>query len=269
MCTGWGNMKYLSIVVLLCLLGCATGPIEETKSFISAVAAVKSATDAILDDFNVAERNQFSRQRHGAFNLRTADEAYYYSTLADAPSTRQFRRGILVIQEYSELLRILVDGTNVAAVHAQAESLANSIAGLVADARVKAAFAAFSPILDQLVGIAGLAEAKRLALAGEKPMRILLASLRDAAPKILDGFLIDIQASSSATQAEVLRRSTERRLIVANDVVMLDRLDEAFVRAYEQPNNPVTLSLLVKATNQLESDLQAARKTLAIIRNPA
>jgi hypothetical protein len=103
-------------------------------------------------------------------------------------------------------------------------------------------------------------------------MRILLASLRDAAPKILDGFLIDIQASSSATQAEVLRRSTERRLIVANDVVMLDRIDEAFVRlvrAYEQPNNPVTLSLLVKATNQLESDLQAARKTLAIIRNPA
>ncbi|WP_457492379.1 hypothetical protein [Tardiphaga sp. P5_C7] len=263
---------YCVIVCFFALGGCASAPIEETKAFGAAVAAVKATSDAILDDFNSAERNRFYRQRGTSFRLRNADEAYYYSTIAEAPATRQFRRAISIVQEYSELLRILVDGTNVQAVHLKAQALADAVTSILADPRIKLAVTALMPLIDQLSAAASVEEAKRLVVTGEGPMRDLLASLRNAAPAILDEFLSDIQQSSATSQAEISKRVAERRTAVSNYIVLVDRLGETFsalIRAFERPTNPISLANLVRASSLLEADVIASRKALAVLRaNP-
>jgi hypothetical protein len=265
-------MRVSVVLVALSLCACASAPVEETKAFSSAVAAVNSSIDTILDDFNIAERNRFYRQRGRAYGLRAADEAYYYSTIAEAPATAQFRRAIRIIREYSELLRILVDGTNLESARGQALTLADAVASLAPNSNFKAAVAALSPILDQLITETNVAEARRLAVEGKGPLRRLIGSLRAAAPHMLDEFLTDIQAKSSTSQEEINRRAAERRLAISNYIVLLDRLDETFAKlmqAYEHPTNSITLTALVKASAQLEADVQASRKALAILRNSA
>jgi len=266
-------MRYISVVAALLFIGgCASGPVEETKAFVTAVAAVKASADTMLDDFNVAERNRFIRSRSrtgGGLGLRTADDAYYYSTIGEAPATRQFRRAIAIIYEYSELLRILVDGTNVQAVHGQVEKLAANVSALVAEPRLQLAVAALSGVIDRLAAAASVDEAKRLAIEGRPAMQRLLGSLRAAAPAILDEFLTDMQTSRAITQSELNKKVAERRVAVANYVVLLDRLDETFTRlvnAFERPSNPVTLAALIKASTDLNADVLATRKALAILR---
>ncbi|WP_371420646.1 hypothetical protein [Tardiphaga sp.] len=263
-------MKDLCVIACFVMLaGCATAPVEETKAFGSAVAAVTSAADSILDDFNTAERNRFYRQRGRSFRLKTADEAYYYSTIAEAPATRQFRRAMSVVRDYSELLRILVDGTNVQAVHVKAQALADTVSSIVADPRVKLVVGALLPLIDQLSAVASIEEAKRLAVAGDGPMRELLVSLRSAAPVILDEFLSDIQENSATPQLDINKRATERRVAISNYIVLLDRLGETFsslIRAFEHPTNPVSLATLVRASSLLEADVIASRKALAALR---
>jgi hypothetical protein len=259
------------VAAALFLGGCATGPVEETKAFVTAVAAVKASADTILDDFNVAERKQFAilKKRSGRLGFRSADEAYYYSTIAEAPATRQFRRAIVIIHDYAELLRILVDGTNVQNVRAQVNLLAANLSTLLAAPQIKVATAGMSELIDRLAAAASIAEARRLAAQGAPAVRELLASLRDAAPAILEEFILDLQATRSIARPEFDKRLQERRLAVANYVVLLDRLEETFTRllhAFERPSNPVTLAALIQASADLHADVQAARKALAAIR---
>jgi hypothetical protein len=126
-------------------------------------------------------------------------------------------------------------------------------------------------VVERLAAAASISEARRLAVEGREPVRNLLSELRNSAPTILDEFLLDIRSNNNINQAERRKQFAERRVAVANYVVLLDRLDETFVRlvlAFEQPSNPVTLASLIQASAALNADVQAARNARAIIRSP-
>jgi hypothetical protein len=265
-------MRYLvGLAVALCLGGCAAAPLEETRAFVSAVNTVKSTSDLLWDELNVAERNQhlriIARRSPGArFQFRLED-AYYFSNIAESPDTAQFRRALLIVHDYSELLRTLVEGTNVQAARGQIEALVMSVSILAGSPGISLAVAQLRGVLDKLIQTANLAEARRLVVEGEPAIRELIFSLKQAAPSIFSTLTADLRISGGA---DAPRRLSLQRTVVANFVVMLDRLDQNFVRlvrAFEQPSNPVTLAALVQATAELNADIKSAREALARLRS--
>jgi len=254
---------------LLCLSGCATAPVEETKAFAAAVNAVKSSSDLLWDELNIAERNRYRRQvartQGGAFRFQVGD-AYYFSSIAEAPDTTDFRRAMTIIHDYSELLRMLVEGTNVEAARGQIETLIGKLATLAGSPAIGAAAGELSGLLDELLRVISLEEAKRLVVTGEPAIHQLVAALRAATPAIFKTLRDEILATGGGVGKKV----DAERVVVANFVVMLDRLDQTFaqlVRAFEHPTNPVTLAALVAFSTQLEADVKSVRQAYVAFRN--
>ncbi|MBV8837039.1 MAG: hypothetical protein JO000_10890 [Alphaproteobacteria bacterium] len=255
-------------VAALCLAACATAPVEETKAFVAAVNAVKSSSDLLFDELNVAERNSYRRRltatKTGAVRFQIGD-AYYFSSIAEAPDTADFRRALSIIHDYSELLRMLVEGTNVEAARGQIETLIAKVATLAGNPAISAAAGDLSGLLDQLLLVISLEEAKRLVVTGEPAIHQLVAALRAATPAIFKTLRDDILAAGGGVSKKV----DAERVVVANFVVMLDRLDQTFaqlVRAFEHPTNPVTLAALVALSTQLEADVKSVRQAYLAFR---
>jgi hypothetical protein len=257
-------MRYVAFFAAAAMIsGCASGPVEETKAFVGAVAAVKSSTDTILDDFNIAERNQYAHM-HKRDPVFRVQGAYYISTIAEAPDTTNYRRALVILHDYAELLRVLVDGSNMETARGQIEALAANISVLTANPAFALAAKELSFLFDQLIAAANIAEAKRLAVAGETPIRDLVVAMKDATPSMFRVLTLDLRRSRVEST-----KFTEYRIALANYVVLLDRLGETFsrlIRAFERPSNPVTLAALVKATADLNADVRAMRQSLAVLR---
>ena len=264
-------MKFVPLlIVLLLVCGCATGPVEETKAFVAATNTVKSTSDLLWDELNVAERNQhlriIAKSPSARFSFRL-DDAYYFSNIAESPDTAQFRRALAIIHDYSELLRTLVEGTNIDAARGQIEALAANVGVLVGSPGISLAVGQLSVVLNQLIAAVNLAEARRLAVDGAPAITELIGSLRAAAPAIFDTLTADLRVAGGTESA---KKIALQRIVVANFVVLLDRLQDTFVRlvrAFERPSNPVTLAALVKASADLEADVKAARQALVRLRS--
>lgn len=261
-------MRYvLLFTVTLFLNACATAPIEETKAFSAAVSAVKSASDLLWDELNIAERNRYQRRiaatKTGRVRFQVGD-AYYFSTIAEAPATADLRRSIRIIHDYSELLRMLVEGTNIEAARGQIQGIIGKLSTLAGNPAIGAAAGELSGLLDQLLRVISLEEAKRLVIAGAPAIRDLVAALRSATPAIFRELVDDILATGGTA-----KKIKDERAIVSNFVVMLDRLDQTFVylvQAFERPSNPVTLSVLVALSTQLEADVKSVRQAYIVFR---
>lgn len=261
-------MRYvLTVAAALCLNACATAPVQETKAFAAAVNAVKSTSDLLWDELNVAERNRYRRQlaatKTGRVRFQVAD-AYYFSTIAEAPATTDFRRALTIIHDYSELLRMLVEGTNVEAARGQIQSIIGKLSMIAGNPAIGAAAGELSGLLDQLLRVISIEEAKRLVVAGAPAIRELVAALRNATPAIFRELTDDILATGGTA-----KKIDAERIVVANFVVMLDRLDLTFaqlVRAFEHPTNPVTLAALVAVSTQLEADVKSVRQAYIALR---
>jgi hypothetical protein len=223
----------------------------------------------LWDELNVAERNQRLRilaRTPGARVRFRLEDAYYFTNIAEAPNTTEFRRALTIIHDYSELLRMLVEGTNVEAARGQIMALIGTLSTLVGNPAISAAAGELSGVLDQLLRVVSLEEAKRLVADGEPAIRQLIASLRLAAPQIYRTLIDDFLATGGADTA---KKISAQRVVVANFVVMLDRLEQTFamlVQAFQRPSNPVTLAALVTMSAQLDSDVKAARQALVVLR---
>lgn len=258
-------MRYIGVVAFVAVFasGCATGPVEETKAFVSAVAAVKSSTDSLLDDLNIAEKKNYA-QRYGNDPVFTVGSAYYVSNIAEAPDTAQYRRALVILHEYAELLRVLVDGSNVESVRGQIEALAATVATFTGTPGIGVAVNSLSALLDRMIVAGSVAEARRLAVEGEPAIQALLAAMKNATPSMFRVLTLDLRRARAENS-----KFSAYRVALANYVVLIDRLDEAFmrlIRAFERPSNPVTLAALVKTTAELTADVRAARQALAALR---
>jgi len=100
----------------------------------------------------------------------------------------------------------------------------------------------------------------------EPAIHQLVAALRAATPAIFKTLRDEILATGGGVGKKV----DAERVVVANFVVMLDRLDQTFaqlVRAFEHPTNPVTLAALVAFSTQLEADVKSVRQAYVAFRN--
>jgi hypothetical protein len=253
---------------LLVLASCATGPIEETRSFEQSANIVKSASDVLYDQLALAERNTkiriIEREPGSAFNFKV-DNAYYYSTLGDPPQTAEFRSAISIVGNYAMLMRSLVDGSANQASRVHILAIAKDISALTSQPELSAVATALTPIIDRLLLVRSQAEAKRIALEGAPVVSELVAALRDATPAMFKLLVADI-ARTAGINSPKLR---EYKVALANYVVVLDRLQVSFdglVEAYRNPSNPATLAALAQATGALQSDVDSLRKALAAAR---
>ncbi|WP_135858037.1 hypothetical protein [Mesorhizobium sp. M2D.F.Ca.ET.223.01.1.1] len=257
-------MRRAALVVsfVVSLSSCATPPIQETKAFVSAVNTAKSAADTLVDEVNAAEKTRYARL-HAKDPVFDIKNAYYIATISETPGAQKYRSGLIVLQDYANILQSLVDGSGIDAVHTQAQTLAANISAIAGAPQVAAVAQSLLPVLDRLIAAANVAEARQIAVGGAKDVHNLLTALRNGAPAIYEYLTLDLVR---AHQPEKLQ---EYRVAVANYVVLIDELDATFsqlVIAFDRPSNPVTLAALVDASAQLKADVSAARQSLAALR---
>ena len=102
MCTIRAFLRTLVLCVISGILwSCVSAPIDEAKSFVAAVAAAKTASDALCDQLDVAERQlQIRRIERQTVNSFAVQNAYYYATIGEPPKTREFRSAIQIVSSY-------------------------------------------------------------------------------------------------------------------------------------------------------------------------
>lgn len=143
-------------VLALGAIGCAARlPVAEVRLVGKAFDDLNAASQPLLDDLALAEREQ-GRRNAVARASATADgaspkanpcpgvvlrrgasaavpsvqagfcpsDAGYYSDLVDPPATRAFRRSLAAIGDYSQLLLMLAEGRNIDEANAQLHSVA-------------------------------------------------------------------------------------------------------------------------------------------------
>ena len=263
-----GRRSVAWLVVALLSSGCSVSPIEETRSFSKAFAAVDGASQPLLDDLAFAERRQGRENAEikakkdtyqgackgilwakvdatsGYIEGFCLDDAPYFSELGDPPATQAFRHGIRLIGDYSEVLLFLAEGRNLDETSAQVQALGQNIAALIsvapsgagAAAGFTAALSALDPIIRDAAQRRNIDEMKRLVLSGAPLLKKLIQSLREAAPEVFNTLIF--QSVKGVTSPEALDnktvargyldRITAYRTAVSNYVMLLGELELSF-----------------------------------------
>lgn len=158
-------MKVIAMLVAgcLCLGGCASNPpVEETRLVARSFDSLNAASQPLLDELAVAERNQGKAAALARAEMRTSgdpiapvaetgncttilviggetenmpkvqngfcvEDSYYYSDLSDPPATRAFRQALAAVGDYTQLLLILAEGRNVAEAKEQLTTLSSNL----------------------------------------------------------------------------------------------------------------------------------------------
>jgi hypothetical protein len=241
------------------LISCVAAPVDEAKSFVAAVAATKTASDALCDQLDVAERQlQIKRIERQTTNSFTVQNAYYYATIGEPPKTREFRNAIQIVSSYAALLLNLLQGTNVDTQRAEIITIVQTIATLAGVTGIGPVAQELTPLLNQLLLAQSQAEAQQLVLAGSPKVANLIIQLKNATPAMFELLLANAEPASP-----VVVKSFKTAL--GNYVVTLDDLQQSFMRlldAYQHPSNSTTLAGLAELTGKLNADAVAVRQAL-------
>jgi hypothetical protein len=250
---------FLLGISVVTLASCATAPVDEVKSFVSAVAATKTASDALCDQLDVAERQvQIAQIERKTINNFAVQNAYYYSTVGEPPKTHEFRNAIQIVSSYATILLNLIQGTGVDASRSEIISIVQNIATLAGVSGIGPAAQALTPLINQLLLAQSQAEARQLAVAGAPKIANLIFALKNATPAMFELLLANAEPATPA----VIR---SYKTALGNYVVTLDDLQQSFSRlidAYDHPSNPATLAGLAQLTGQLNADAVAVRQAL-------
>jgi len=227
------------LVFLDILAGCVSVPVAETNAFVSAVDAVKSASDVLLGQLNAAEKDLHLRKAKAAGNtyVFSVGDADYYSTLDTfGPSTEKFKAAIEIIKDYSTLIQALAQGQGNDAIRDQIKKIASNVSILIHVPGFDAAVAALSPLIDKALLAESQDEARTLVRRGAPAVHNLIEALKNATPAMFKLLM----AESFATQSDVQADSERTRIALSNYVVLLDRLSDTFDRlvdAFSRPDN--------------------------------
>jgi hypothetical protein len=232
----------------LAATGCATDkPVAEVRALSEAFRQLDAASQPLLDDLALAERQQGRRNAEHQARRRDTSSATpasasdaaadpcasvvaiaglprgvppvqdgfctkdspYYSEIADPPATASFRRGLAVVGDYTEALLVLAEDRNVDEARAQLQGLAtNATAIAVAAGAVSGGATAAVP-----AAIAALQPVVDLA-ARDANARELERTLRENAPA-LEGLIGSLEDAAPALfntlVAERMRRLRDPR----------------------------------------------------------
>lgn len=216
-------LSVLAVGVIVFAGGCATTlPVAEVRLVGKAFEDLNAASQPLLDDLALAEREQGRRNavaRAGAMAdgaspktnpcpdvvLRRGasaavpsvqagfcpPDAGYYSDLVDPPATRAFRRSLAAIGDYSRLLLMLAEGRNVDEANAQLHAVAWNV-GLALEASglggasvvPPSLLEALNPLVELAARDANAAELRRLVREETPKVERLALALRDGAPAL-------------------------------------------------------------------------------------
>ncbi len=280
--------------------GCATRPpTSQVRDVVGAYQGVKAASDPLFDELAVAERAQgaaladdravesglyIGEEGQGFAATIAAEDAVYFATLADPPGTQALRSGVAAVGSYASLLSMLAEGGNLEAARAQIAQLGGNLAAVGAlvggnaqlTGLVGPVIGALQPVIDQLGKAKNEEELRQLVLDNAPKVEALLDGLRKAAPPMYETLIAvaretySLNASSNPAVARAAVVQIEGyRILVANYVVLLDRLGVAFERllvAVRNPDNRVTLAVAAELSTDVAAQADAARRALAIVR---
>jgi hypothetical protein len=262
-----GRRAHVWLLVVTLCTGCSVAPIEETRSFSKAFAAVDGASQPLLDDHASAERRQGQQNAEvkakkslyegvckgivwaevdatsGYIDGFCIDDAPYFSELGDPPATQAFRHGIRLIGDYSQVLLFLAEGRNLDETSAQVQALGQNIAALAsvasgpgAAAGLTTVLGALDPIIKDAAQRKNVEEMKRLVLSGAPLLKKLIESLRAAAPEVFNTLIFQSVKGVTSREAREnktvakghLERVAAYRIAVSNYVVLLEELELSF-----------------------------------------
>jgi len=290
----------LAGIVALLLAGCATAPVEQVRAFASAADAFNAASQPLLDEVAVAERERALKfiksppadakdvlvvpGMPGGATRRLlldlpADQVLAISTIADPPATAAFRRGVGSLKRYSTVLVLLAENQNVDAARAELGILATNLAGVAAlipgaeaaPAVVGPALAALGPLIDDAARAKNAEELRRLVLEAAPTIKKLNAALRNGADPLFHTVSrgereIIIEGGDAAA---AVARVDAYRVAFANWLVLLALVDQAtdeLVAALANPANAATLASLAELSTRITIYAEGARRALAIVR---
>jgi hypothetical protein len=288
----------------LILAGCATTapPVEVVRAFASASDAFNAASQPLLDEVAVAERERalklIKSPPENAKNVLVVpglpggvtrrllldlpiDQVLALSTISDPPATALFRNGAGTIKRYAAVLVLLAEGQNIEAARAELGILATNLAGIVAlvpvpgaaaaPALVGPALSALQPLIDSAARALNAAELRRLVVEAAPSIKALNDALRNGAEPLFDAIAggsrdVIIEGGDPAAAVD---RIDAYRVVLANWLVLLELIDQAndqLVATMLNPANTATLASLAELSTRITTYAEGARRALAIIR---
>lgn len=256
-------------VSFLFVSNCTSIPVEEAKAFKSAVLAMQSAGDVLIDDLAVAERKQWlSTNDRGPFYYSESG-TYFYSSLREPPSAFKLRAALKIIADYADLEQSLVEGRGVAESRAKIQEIATAVSAIAQAPGIAVAVGALSPIIDRLLLASSVWEARSIVAEGATAIKDMTRSLRSAAPAIFTMIVWNVRTRNVSEIPKARQKAVLYRQAVSDFIVLLDRIDETFdllQYAYARPSDAVSLANLAKSTGALSADVKAFRQTWTTLR---
>jgi hypothetical protein len=133
------SLALRSVFVLLLgfiLGGCANRPPQaELQAYLSAVDAASRATDAVLEEWAVAERHQNlagANAGEGDADAFDPDLAAYYSATGEPPLAAALRRGFRTVERFNAVVVVLAEGRSWQQAAPQVDQFARSASALAA-----------------------------------------------------------------------------------------------------------------------------------------
>lgn len=320
-----GDTRALSaVMVCAALCGCATSspPVREVAMVAEAFGTLHAASQPLLDDLAVAERAQGQTvaleralqaragtqpgpcggipyqgdtDEHGnpsgpgVIAGFCSGDAPYYSPISDPPATGAFRRALRSVGDYTQLLVILADGSNIDAAQAQLHTLAANLGSALASAgsmtgapaagvgpALSGLVAAVEPLTRRVATRNNLDELRRVVLQESPKVETVITALRDSAPVLFDTVtersmarLSGVGLDNAEVAAAEIARIEAYRATVSIYVVLLDQYRELLhelVAVYHTPQQPLTLAVLAQRSAELSAGADAWRRTIANLR---
>lgn len=281
--------------------GCASAPpVQQVRAFASASDAFNAASQPLLDEVAVAEReralkliatpakdtkNVIDVPLPGGATRRLlldlpVDEVLAISTVGDPPATAVFRRGVGTIKRYANVLIILAENQNVDAARAELGILAANLAGVAAlvpgaagaPALAGPLLAALQPLIDGAARAQNAAELKRLVIEAAPKVKELNEALRMGAEPLFHTIASgqrQIIVDGGDAQAAIVRIQAYR-VAFANWLKLLGLVDQAtdqLVAAVSSPGNTASLASLVELSTNITTYAEGARRALAVFRS--
>jgi hypothetical protein len=211
------------------------------------------------------------------------EDSYYYSELADPPTTRAFRRALAAVGDYTELLVILAEGRNLDEAKGQLQVLrgnlgvalgAAGVAGAVPG--IATALASLEPLVDLAGKAANAKELERIVREESPKINKLIAALHAGAGELFTTVTEAPLArftKTGLTNLEVARTEARRiedyRAAVSIYVVLLEQyrmLLGDLLTSYDKPRSMLTLASLAERSAQLSAQADTWRRALAAAR---
>lgn len=281
-------------------MGCATAPpVEQVRAFANASDAFNAASQPLLDEVAVAERERAWRliknppkSAKGVLELPLpggatrrlqldlpVEEVLAISTIGDPPATAAFRRGVGTIKHYANFLVLLAENQNIEAARAELGILATNVAGVVAlvpgaqaaSAIVSPALNALQPFIDNAVHAQNATELRLLVLNASPKIKELNAAIRKGAEPLFHTMASSQREAiiDQSDPAPAVDRIDAYRVSFANWLMLLDLVDQAtdqLAAAVTNPDNAVSLGSLAELSTRITTYAEGTRRALAVFR---